>query len=188
MATGDGLATDLATVKQIRWELENALALLHRGSPTPANGPALAMTPATASASHGPSVSDDAGAGAAGLDPATDLPMATGDGLAKATSDGPAGRHAGDGPGLARWHHPDRRRNDTGDRERQPRGVYERWGGPIRMFSAADDCSLGHMFDSGNKCSPGRACGRTRGRACGRAILSLERPGIVVVVRNGGER
>src|SRR6202035_4740228 len=45
-------------------------------------------------------------------------------------------------------------RNDSGDRRSQPRGVYERWGGPIRMFSAADDCSLGHMFSAADECSP----------------------------------
>jgi hypothetical protein len=75
------LATDLAT---------------HRGSPTLAIAPALAMTPADANASHGPSVSIGLRAGAGGLDPAMDLPRATGDGLAMATGDGLATDRPGD--------------------------------------------------------------------------------------------
>jgi len=41
-------------------------------------------------------VSDDAGGGAAGLDPATDLPRATSDGPAMATGDGLATDRPGD--------------------------------------------------------------------------------------------
>ena len=66
---GVGPATDLATHRRaVDRSSETALALLHSASPTPANGPALAMTPATASTRHGASVSLEA--------------MATGDGLA----------------------------------------------------------------------------------------------------------
>jgi hypothetical protein len=54
---GVGPATDLATHRRaVDRSSETALTLLHRASPALANAPALAMTPATANACHGPSV------------------------------------------------------------------------------------------------------------------------------------
>jgi hypothetical protein len=64
---------------------------------------------------------------------------------------------SGDAPGLARWHPPDRRRNDTGDAKPPPTGIYDPWGLPRTVCEDRAGYGAGQPAD---ECSAGRACTR----------------------------